>query len=87
MHEAGLMKDLMRHILETAHQHRAARVAKVSVWLGALSHMSPQHFTEHFNAVAAGTIAEGAELAATLSDDEHHPDAQGVLLQSIEIED
>ncbi len=87
MHEAGLMKGLMRRIEEVAEAEGARRVVAVSVWLGALSHMSPQHFAEHFEEVSAGTLAQDARLTATPSDDLHHPNAQDVLLESVELED
>jgi hydrogenase nickel incorporation protein HypA/HybF len=86
MHEATLMKGLMRRIEEIARDQRAVRVVGVSVWLGALSHMSPDHLVEHFEEAAAGTIAEGARLSATASDDIRHTNAQDVLLESIEVE-
>ena len=59
MHEAGLMKALMRRIGEIADQQGAGRVLGVSVWLGALSHMSPEHFAEHFEE-ASGSLAKRA---------------------------
>ncbi len=86
MHEASLMTGLMRRIDEVSQRENAARVVAVSVWLGALSHMSPEHFAEHFVEAVRGTIAEGARLHTTVSDDFEHPDAQDVLLESIEIE-
>jgi len=86
MHEATLMKGLMRRIEEIARDQEAVRVVSVSVWLGALSHMSPGHFAEHFEEAAVGTIAAGASLSATASDDVHHANAQDVLLESIEVE-
>jgi hydrogenase nickel incorporation protein HypA/HybF len=87
MHEAGLMKGLMRAIEEISDQNGGGRVTAVSVWLGALSHMSPEHFEEHFDEAAAGTRAEGARLDSTVSDDLGHPNAQDILLQSVELED
>jgi hydrogenase nickel incorporation protein HypA/HybF len=86
MHEAGLMKALMRRISEIAAAQGARRVQGVTVWLGALSHMSPEHFAEHFAQASAGTLAEGARLSATQSDDVDHPHAQSILLESIEVE-
>jgi hydrogenase nickel incorporation protein HypA/HybF len=49
--------------------------------------MSPEHFAEHFEEVAAGTLAQGARLNATVSDDLGHPNAQDVLLKSLDLED
>ena len=48
MHEASLMKNLMRRLDEIASAENAKRITGVSVWLGALSHMSASHFAEHF---------------------------------------
>ncbi len=86
MHEASLMTSLMRQIESVAGAERAARVVSVAVWLGALSHMSKQHFAEHFCRVAAGTIAEGARLDITVSNDVDHADAQLIRLESVEVE-
>jgi hydrogenase nickel incorporation protein HypA/HybF len=86
MHEASLMSGLMRQIETVAEAEGAARVVSVSVWLGALSHMSRQHFAEHFSQISAGTIAEGARLDVTLSADIDDADAQGIRLQSVEVE-
>jgi hydrogenase nickel incorporation protein HypA/HybF len=87
MHEASLTNDLVHKIEEIAQRENARSVVRVDVWLGALSHMSPAHFQEHFSASSAGTIAEGAELAIETSDDITHPEAQSVLLKRIETED
>ena len=86
MHEASLMRGLMRRIDEVALAEGAARVTGISVWLGALSHMSEDHFAEHFAQASAGTVAEGAALSVTLSDDEGDPRAGDILLESVEIE-
>jgi hydrogenase nickel incorporation protein HypA/HybF len=86
MHEHALMADIMRRVLKTAEAEKARRVTGVSVWLGALSHMSAGHFAQHFTRAAAGTIAEGAEVDAAASDDIHDPHAIDVLLKGIEIE-
>lgn len=86
MHEASLMRALMRQIEHAAATQRAQRVSAVTVWLGALSHFTPDHFREHFDDAAAGGIAAGAALRLTLSDDLDHPDAQHVRLDAIECE-
>jgi len=86
MHEASLMRDLMRRIETLAAGDGAARVVGVRVRLGALSHFSPAHFTEHFEEASRGGIAEGAALAIETDDDIAAPDAQTVRLESIEVE-
>ncbi len=86
MHEASLMINLMRRVDDIAQTEKATRVVGVSVWLGALSHMSAEHFTEHFEQAAVGTIAEGARLDITVSDDTGHANAQDILLEDVELE-
>jgi Zn finger protein HypA/HybF involved in hydrogenase expression len=86
MHEHALMADLMREVLKAAESEKAKAVVGVSVWLGALSHLNAGHFAEHFEAAAAGTIAEGATIEAFVSDDIHDPRAASVLLTGIDVE-
>lgn len=83
MHEQALMDDLMRAILEVADDEGSDRVVRVRVRLGALSHFTPEHFREHFADAAAGTVAEGAEVEATLDPDPTAHGAQGVVLESV----
>lgn len=84
MHEASLMKDLMGKILSIVEAEKGD-VVTVSVWLGALSHMSPDHFREHYEQAAAGTAAEGARLDIETSSDLNDANAQNVVLKSVEI--
>lgn len=86
MHEASLMASLMRQIESVAKLEEATQVVSVAVWLGALSHMSEQHFADHFSHAAAGTIADGARLKLTLSTDIGHADAELIRLESVEVE-
>lgn len=86
MHEASLMKNLMKQVDAVAASENAQKVVGVSVWLGALSHMDEAHFGEHFRQASAGTRAEGARIDVTLSDDATHANAQDVLLESVEVE-
>ena len=86
MHEASLMANLMRRIDAVAKAERARRIVGVSVWLGALSHMSAEHFVEHFERAAAGTVAEGARLDVTVSDDLGDANAQNLMLESVAVE-
>ena len=85
MHEKALMDDLMAKILGVAAAEGGARVTRITVWLGALSHFTPEHFREHFEDAARGTAAEGAEVVATLDEDPTDPRAQGVVLESVSV--
>ena len=83
MHEHALMKDLMRKIEAEA---GSARVTRICVRLGALSHFTVEHFREHFEDASRGTLAEGAEIDAELRTDPTEAEAQGVVLESIDVE-
>jgi hydrogenase nickel incorporation protein HypA/HybF len=86
VHERALMTDLMREIEAVARADGAARVTRVSVRLGALSHFTEEHFREHFVDASRGTLAEGAAVDAVLQDDLEDPRATGVVLESVELE-
>ena len=86
MHEKAVMDDLMRTIESQARAEDARRVTRIRVRLGALSHFSPAHFREHFEDASRGTLAEGAEVIAELRVDPTEPEAQGVVLESIDVE-
>ncbi len=86
MHERALILNLLRQVDDIARAEGARKVTRVTVWLGALSHMTPGHFREHFDLDAAGSIAEGAALECTASEDIADPNATAVLLKSVEVE-
>ncbi|HEX7525312.1 MAG TPA: hydrogenase maturation nickel metallochaperone HypA [Gaiellaceae bacterium] len=86
MHEQALMNDLMRTIAAQAQVEGARRVTRIRVRLGALSHFTPAHFREHFEDAARGTLAEGADVDAELRTDPTEDNAQGVVLESIDVE-
>jgi hydrogenase nickel incorporation protein HypA/HybF len=86
MHEKALMDDLIRKIEATAQAEGAERVVRIRVRLGALSHFTPQHFRQHFEDAARGTVAEGAEVAAEPSGEPTDSHAQSVILEEIELE-
>jgi len=86
MHELSLIDPLLRRLEAVAAAEGARRVRGVRVWLGALSQCSPAHFSGHFAAAARGTVADGARLEFTLSDDPTHADAAHVGIESLELE-
>lgn len=87
MHESGVVRSLVAKIELLAHAQGARRVTAIRLCLGALSHMTPDHFRDHFRIASAGTIAEAARLDIELSDAIDDPNAQGVLLRSFDIEE
>ena len=86
MHEASLIADLLRQITALMRQQGTGRVVGVTVKLGALSHISPDHFREHFVHGARGTIAEGARLTLEIGSDPGDPHAQDIVLACLDIE-
>ena len=86
MHERKLMDDLMGKIESEARDAGATRVTAVRVRLGALSHFTEAHFREHFEDSSRETIAEGAEVETELRTDPTESEAQGVVLESIDVE-
>ncbi len=86
MHEHALMNDLMRKIEAEAAAEGGGRVTRIRVRLGALSHFTAEHFREHFEDAARGTVAEGAEVETELRTDPTEPEAQGVVLESLDVE-
>ena len=85
MHEHSLIANLLTRIEAVARQENAARVVGVTVWLGALCHLSASHFREHFEDGSRGSLAQGARLDIEVSDDPDHPQAQDILLRSVEV--
>ena len=83
MHERALMDDLLTKIVAVSDAEGGARITGVKVWLGALSHFTPEHFREHLEAATHGTPAEGADVEAILDDDLTDPRASGVVLESV----
>ena len=86
MHDRALMADLMAKIEDVARREGATRVRSIRVSLGALSHMTEEHFAEHFDQASPGTLAEGARIEAECQTDSTAPDADGIRLLSVDLE-
>jgi hydrogenase nickel incorporation protein HypA/HybF len=87
MHEMSLMRDLLRKIDTLAAEQNAQRVTAVGVRIGALAHISAEHFREHFIDGTRGSIADNARLDIDMNDDTADPLAQSIVLTHIEVED
>jgi hydrogenase nickel incorporation protein HypA/HybF len=77
MHESGLTEDLFTHAMQHAREANARRVISVRVIIGALSDATPESIRFYFASLAAGTIAEGAELEFDRSPGKAHCTACG----------
>ena len=86
MHEMSLIADLVAKLNEVAQAQNSERVTRVGVALGALSHISADHFREHFVEGTRGSVAEGAELDIRVETDMDAPDAQDIRLTSVEVD-
>lgn len=87
MHEMTLLRDLLHKIDEIARREQASRVVGVKVRIGALAHISGEHFREHFEEATQGHVAQGARLDVVELSDESDPLAQEIVLESLEVED
>jgi len=85
MHEFSLMADLFRKIENISQDNGGSKVVGVKVKLGALAHITPDHFAEHFVEFSKGTPAEGAKLDVVQLDNQNDPNAQDILLDSVEV--
>jgi hydrogenase nickel incorporation protein HypA/HybF len=87
MHETALVRDVVYRVEDLARSTGARRVTGAKVWLGALSHLSAEHFREHFAIEARDTLAAGAVLEIEVSSDPADPHAQHVRLESVDFDE
>jgi len=86
VHEFSLMADLFRKMSEISNRNGNRKIVTVRVKLGALSHITPHHFEEHFIDFSKGTPADGAKLEIVQLDDRNDPNAQSILLESVDLD-
>jgi hydrogenase nickel incorporation protein HypA/HybF len=86
MHERSLMNNLMRKIDAIAVEQQARKITCVYIKMGALCHISPDHFIEHFVHSSVGTIAENARIEIDVMEDISHPQAQDILLDKVDLQ-
>lgn len=82
MHELSIAQHLLDVALRTAQEHGGLRVLAVHVRTGEFAMVAPECLEFAFEALAMGTLAEGAGLCVT----QDGADAQ-IILQSLELED
>ncbi len=85
MHEMSLINDLIHKMEAIARERKVSKITKARVRLGALSHISADHFRDHFVEGTKGTVAEGAALEIETSEDISDPHAQDILLLSVDV--
>jgi len=62
MHEVSLIESVVAIVAEERTRQAFSRVRVIRLHLGALGHAEPEALRFCFDAVASGTIAEGAQL-------------------------
>ena len=85
MHEFSLMRDLLAKVDGVLRQSGGTNVKRVRVRLGALAHISPAHFREHFVQGTRGTRAEGCKLDIEVGTATDDPQAQDIVLKSVDV--
>lgn len=85
MHESAMIKALLDQVQSIARVHGAERIRSVSIVVGTLSGISPEHLAEHFVEAARGTPASHARLDITLSN-ELAPRAQDIVVTAVELD-
>lgn len=86
MHETGIVRDLVRRLEGLARKENATAVSGVQIRLGSLSQFSAEHFREHFEEEARGTLAAGAALDILTSDDVGDASALHVMILNVDLE-
>ena len=62
MHEVGIMRSALEIAITTANQSGARRITRLCLRVGAFAGVAPGALEFAFDAISAGTIAEGALL-------------------------
>ena len=81
------MRDLRRKIVEVSERHGGRRVSRVSLEVGALSHVTEASLRQRWETTFAGTPAASARLTVETASDLADPGAQGVRITEIATEE
>ena len=65
MHEAAAIQGVCSTAVEHAQAAGAKKITRIELTLGASDHFSEDVVRQHFELLAAGTLAEGATLSIT----------------------
>lgn len=66
MHEMALAQGILATALDAAASNDAVKIGRVKILVGEMTNAEPESLKFCFTALAAGTIAEGAELDITI---------------------
>jgi Zn finger protein HypA/HybF involved in hydrogenase expression len=85
VHETGLVRRLVEAARRIAAAEGGGHILEVAVKVGALTGISAAHLRDHWVEEVRGTPLEGAELKVACSDDPTDADADGVILESVQL--
>lgn len=66
MHEMSIAQGMLDIVLKTAAEHNAVKVTCIKLLIGQMTQVVPESLTFGFEALSAGTIAEGAKVEITI---------------------
>ena len=87
MHEAKLVRDLVREVDSVARQNSSDRVEVVRIEIGASSHVTKETLAGQFEVFSQGSPAEGALLDISQATDRTASDAFDIRIVSIVVMD
>lgn len=87
MHEAQLFQDLHRKLEEIARSEAPAEISRVSIWVGALCHVSEATLRSHWAAIVEGSGAKNAALEVMVSSDVSDPRARDLIVTHVALID
>lgn len=85
MHEARLVRDLIREATRVAEAEGAARVESIHIEIGGASHVTPDSLTGQFELLSSDTPLEHSRLIVERPTDPAGRTSHDIRLVSIEI--
>ena len=86
MHEEAMLRDVIRKAEEVAKREGAARVTRVRLWVGARSHLGGPELRARWAYAVRGTALDGAEVEVESSRERGDPNAELVMLRSLDVD-
>jgi len=83
MHESGILQELIEELERLARENGARRVIGFELVTADPELADEDHLRDHFEVMARGTVAEGAQIRVRL---QPGSPGRGFILQSVELE-
>ena len=85
MHESGLMRGVISDLEALARTHDSKRIVGVVLQIRDRGDFPGEHFVEHLQALAVGTVIEGAHIKVEMLRDPDHLGSPAITIQRIEV--